>query len=83
MSALIPALIKLLMSRRGGGGGAAAGGGRAPADPQDKHLKYWNARLMSALDDKMPRIPSGGSADDDKPLAMPYENLGLPKRGGR
>lgn len=77
MSALIPALIRLLMKNRGGGGG---GGGGAPADPQDKHLKYWNAHLMGMLDDKMPSI-GGGREEDFRPLPMPYENLGLPQRG--
>lgn len=53
MSALIPALIDLLMSRmRRGGGGAPAGGGggREPASDADKDEKYWNRELMKMPD---------------------------------
>ena len=46
MSALIPALISLLMSRMKGGGGG--GGGGAPMSDTDKDNKYWDKHLYSA-----------------------------------
>ena len=44
MSALIPALIQLLMSRMKGGGG---GEPRAPMSDVEKDNKYWDRELMS------------------------------------
>lgn len=48
MSALIPALIDLLMSRMKGGGrgGSGGGGGKMPESDYDKDEKYWNRELM-------------------------------------
>jgi hypothetical protein len=53
MAALIPALIKLFMSRaRGGGGsgGGGAGGGGAPKSDYDKDNEYWKKQGMSLSD---------------------------------
>lgn len=50
MSALIPALIDLLMSRmKGGKGGGGGGGGeaRAPMSDVEKDNKYWDRELMN------------------------------------
>lgn len=52
MSALIPALIKLLMSRRGGGGGGGSGGGREPMSDAEKDKKYWNRELLDMQNDQ-------------------------------
>jgi hypothetical protein len=64
MSALIPALINLLMSRmKGGGGGGGgrggAGGGKQPESDYDKDEKYWNKELM-----KMPQPEDEQRASD-------------------
>jgi hypothetical protein len=42
MAALIPALIKFLMSRSGGGGG-----GRGKTSEYDKNQAYWKGKNMS------------------------------------
>lgn len=57
MSALIPALIKLFMSRArgGGGGGGRSGGyggsrggsGRAPKSPEEQDEEYWRKQNLS------------------------------------
>jgi hypothetical protein len=50
MSALIPALISLFMSRmKGGGGGGGGGGGepRAPMSDVDKDNKYWERESLN------------------------------------
>ena len=60
MAALIPALIKLFMSRARGGGGAGGGGaGREPKpekSPQEKDNDYWRERSLKegSRDLKMP-----------------------------
>ena len=57
MSALIPALINLLMSGRGGRGGGG-GGGRPEPSQQEKSDYYWTGRLMSG--DLDPKQEKGG-----------------------
>lgn len=60
MSALIPAIIKLLMKGRGGGGGGGGGGAPQKSD-QEKHQDYWNRELLKMLADKSgPDINIGG-----------------------
>lgn len=77
MSALIPALIELLMSRRkgggGGGGGAGGGGGKQPESDYDKDEKYWNRELM-----KMPQPEDEQRASDARLREMnnrPFPSL--------
>lgn len=48
MSALIPALISLLMSRMKGGGGG--GGGGAPMSDEEKDERYHDRHLLGARD---------------------------------
>jgi hypothetical protein len=47
MSALIPALINLLMSGRGRGGGGGGGGGGGESSPLDKSNRYWMGQHIS------------------------------------
>lgn len=47
MSALIPALIGLLMSKRGGGGGGGGGGSKKPEKSQEeKSDYYWTKQIL-------------------------------------
>lgn len=63
MSALIPALIQLFLSRRrgggGGGGGGAASAGRAPKPKADPAVRSAERSLMNAYDNKVPDASSG------------------------
>lgn len=63
MSALIPALIQLFLSRRrgGGGGGGAAPAGRAPKPKVDPAERAAERSLMNSFDNKLPTGDSGGS----------------------
>lgn len=67
MSALIPALIQLFLSRRrgggGGGGGGAARAGRVPKPKVDPAERSAERSLMNSFDDKLPGTSdSGGDA---------------------
>lgn len=88
MSALIPAIIKLLMKGRGGGGGG--GGGAPQKSDQEKHQDYWNRELLKMLAEKNgPDINigggrgggsygrGGGSASSE--LSAPYSNIEPPR----
>lgn len=91
MSALIPAIIKLLMKGRGGGGG----GGGAPApqkSDQEKHQDYWNRELLKMLADKSgPDINIGGGrgggsyGGSTKPAesSAPYSGIEPPRTRGK
>jgi hypothetical protein len=90
MSALIPAIINLLMKGRGGGGG---GGAPAPQkSDQDKHQEYWNRELLKMLADKSgPDINIGGGrgggsyggATKPAESPAPYSNIEPPRTRGK
>lgn len=69
MAALIPALIKLLMSRRGGGG---RGGGMpaAPMSDREKDNKYWSERRFDA-----PDIPNYGAMINGLPQVKTWQQV--------
>lgn len=71
MSALIPALIKLLMSRSKGGGGGGGGSPKAPEDPLTVSNKVWEKRLGGYIDNAPPKAP---------PPRKPFD--GVLNRGG-
>lgn len=50
MSALIPAIIELIMSRRGGGGGGGRGGGRPHKSPEEMMRDYMAKKAMGDID---------------------------------
>jgi len=72
MAALIPALIKLLMSRRRGGGGYSKGGGApaAPMSDREKDNKYWNERRFD-----MPDIPDYGAMMKGLPQVKTWQQV--------
>ena len=57
MAALIPAIIKFVISRRGGGGG---GSGKPPMSPDEIAERGWSTYFGKGtyLDNKGPNIPS-------------------------
>ena len=69
MAALIPALIKFLMSRRGGGGGG--GGGRAPKSDAQRDNEYWDKKLYTPMDYSGFTTGYG----DGAPRPMSYEEM--------
>ena len=83
MAALIPALIELLIRGMRGGGGGGVGVGcvkhKATADPNDKHEKYWAAKLAGMADDGMNRQSRGGELKPPTPSSRtyrsPFENI--------
>jgi hypothetical protein len=83
MAALIPYLIELLINGlgKGGGGGGGGGGGspKAPPDPNDKHEKFWAAKLAGMADDGMNRQSRGGELRPPNPggstYRAPFENI--------
>lgn len=89
MSALIPAIIKLLMKGRGGGGGGGGGGGAPQKSDQEKHQDYWNRELLKMLADKSgPDInigggrgggSYGGGGSKSSGLSSPYSNIEPPR----
>lgn len=56
MAALIPAIIKMVMSRRGGGGG----GGRPQKTPEQLNEEYWTKHYINqnAIGNSKPPIPA-------------------------
>lgn len=73
MAALIPALIKLLMSRaRRGGGGGGKGGGMpaAPMSDREKDNKYWSDRRFDA-----PDIPNYGAMTKGLPQVKTWQQV--------
>jgi hypothetical protein len=56
MSALIPAIINLIMSRRGGkgggGGSSGGGGGREPKSQEERSRDYWRKQILGVANDE-------------------------------
>jgi hypothetical protein len=81
MSALIPALIDLLVSRlraRGGGGGGGASGGEPRGQkPQmslaEKNLRYWGDELLSQK--RLATLDSESDGGGRRPNRSPVPSL--------
>jgi hypothetical protein len=81
MAALIPALIKFLMSSRGGRGGG--GGGGAPKMSQEMQNQVYHAKAnLSPEPGKYPAQVGAASEIEPAPEVLPYGGLDFKGFGG-